>query len=369
MQNQTSITIWLAFSIILLSAGLVSHVMMIPVILDVSKRDSWISVIIAAPFFVLWLMIIYWIIKSLKGKRLTDWMSETIGKPFSVMFRLVCVLFIFSSSAYTLHDTTIWTVTTYMQNTPFIVLVAFLVILACITAMFDLKNIAMTASILLPFVLILGYFVMGANTKYKDYSLMKPFLEFGWSPVFHGTLFVLSSLMEVWIILLFHHEIKSQLKWWHVLLLAIFLLCMSFGPTISAIVEFGPEEASRQRYTAFEQWKLVRIGLLLQHVDFLSIYQWLSGAFIRVAIGMFLIVDMFKFPSKKASRIAIAIVALLMMCLNTYPWRDDKALDFVRHVYSPSLFIFVCVTTIFVAIVLFFQRNKKTNATNKESSS
>lgn len=49
-REKGQITIWLSFSIILLSAGLVCHVLSIPAILEAAGRDGWLSVVAAAPF-------------------------------------------------------------------------------------------------------------------------------------------------------------------------------------------------------------------------------------------------------------------------------------------------------------------------------
>lgn len=49
-REKGQITIWLSFSIILLSAGLVCHVLSIPAILEAGGRDGWLSVVAAGPF-------------------------------------------------------------------------------------------------------------------------------------------------------------------------------------------------------------------------------------------------------------------------------------------------------------------------------
>lgn len=49
-REKGQITIWLSFSIILLSAGLVCHVLSIPGILEAAGRDGWLSVVAAGPF-------------------------------------------------------------------------------------------------------------------------------------------------------------------------------------------------------------------------------------------------------------------------------------------------------------------------------
>ena len=118
---------------------------------------------------------------------------------------------------------------------------------------------------------------MSANMKYKDYSLLFPIMENGMGPVWRGMIYSLAGLMEIWILMLFQHEVKGKIRWWHVLILGVFMLSMAIGPTIGAIVEFGPEEATKQRNSPYEQWKLVNIGKACAARRFfvhLSVAQW-----------------------------------------------------------------------------------------------
>src|SRR5690606_22187538 len=140
--------------------------------------------------------------------------------------------------------------------------------------------------ILLPFVIVFGDFVMTANLPAKNYSLILPIAEHGWQPVFLGGLYVGGGLVELIVILLLQQELKKKVALWKLWLLSLFLVLLVFGPVLGAIAEFGPAEAARLRYPAFEEWRLVTIGNYIRHVDFFSIFQWLSGAFVRIAVSL-----------------------------------------------------------------------------------
>lgn len=121
-QEKGQITIWLSISIILLSAGLVCHVLSVPAILDVAGRDGWLSVLAAAPLFMLFLGMMYIIIRRIRGQRLTDWITREFGVVPSWIFRITAVLLLFSLGTHTLYETTNWTVSTYLPFTPTYVL-------------------------------------------------------------------------------------------------------------------------------------------------------------------------------------------------------------------------------------------------------
>ncbi|MEN1988203.1 MULTISPECIES: GerAB/ArcD/ProY family transporter [Paenibacillus] len=357
--SKNQITIWLSFSIILLSAGLVCHVLSISAILETAGRDGWLSVVAAAPLFMLFLCMLFIIVRRIRGQRLTDWISREFGIIPSWIFRITAVILLLSLGTHTLYETTNWTVSTYLQFTPPYVLAGGGALVAAWSAAKGIRSIAMTSSLLLPFVILLGYFVASANLKYKDYSLLFPLMENGFEPVWRGMFYSLAGLMEIWILMLFQHDIRGKIRWWHLLLLGLFILSMAIGPTIGAIVEFGPEEAAKQRISPYEQWKLVNIGKLLQHVDFLSIYQWLSGSFARLAISIYLMVDLLDIRKPKKRYIAILSIACMMSAMAMQWWRIDYVDYYVKHIQFPAMLAYVSIVTILLTLAALIHRKDK----------
>lgn len=366
-QEKGQITIWLSFSIILLSAGLVCHVLSIPAILEEAGRDGWLSVVVAAPLFMLFLCMMFIVIRRVRGQRLTDWITREFGIIPSWIFRITAAILLLALGTHTLYETTNWTVSTYLPFTPTYVLAGVGVLVAAWSAAKGIRSIAMTSSILLPLVILLGYFVMSANMKYKDYGQLFPMMEHGFAPIMRGMIYSLAGLMEIWILMLFQHEIKSKLRWWHVLLLGIFMISMAIGPTMGAIVEFGPEEAAKQRNSPYEQWKLVNIGKLFQHVDFLSIYQWLSGSFARVAISIYLIVDLLDIRRPKKRYIAILCISFVMCAFAIQWWRIDYVDYYVDHIQFPVMLAYVAIVTVLLTLAALIHKKDKEVAQHVES--
>ncbi|XRD23741.1 hypothetical protein AABM34_14730 [Lysinibacillus fusiformis] len=60
------------------------------------------------------------------------------------------------------------------------------------------------------------------------------------------------------------------------------------------LLNSSTSEASKQRYPAYEEWGLVTIGRYIEHLDFFSIYQWLTGTFIRVSFLLYIVADLLK---------------------------------------------------------------------------
>ncbi|MDQ0875913.1 hypothetical protein QFZ77_004572 [Paenibacillus sp. V4I3] len=127
--------------------------------------------------------------------------------------------------------------------------------------------IASSAGILLPVVIALGYFVAFSNAPQKDYTLLKPILEHGWQPVIHGMLYAGGGFIELLMIIAIQHRLKSGVRVWKIAILAVLMVYISIGPIIGAVTEFGPVEAAKQSEPPYEQWRLVKLGSNIEHVD------------------------------------------------------------------------------------------------------
>lgn len=71
----------------------------------------------------------------------------------------------------------------------------------------------------------------------------------------------------------------------------------------------------------YEQWRLVKLGNYIEHVDFLSVFQWLAGASIRISLSQFLLTDLFPFQKTKHRHWFIACISvsyIAMTIVGTY---------------------------------------------------
>ncbi|MEK4508938.1 GerAB/ArcD/ProY family transporter [Paenibacillus sp. FSL K6-2524] len=357
MQNKTGAAIGTIplFSIIALAVGLMNHVMVIPSLLQEAKRDAWLSVLAVILPYIIWTLLLYYIMKKTNQQSIVTWLHENYGTMVSIAFRAFFIAYLLMIIVLTVKDTTVWTHASYLPRTPQLVLSASLVLLCCVAAQSGIRSIAITSGILLPFVVVFGDFVMSANLPKKNYSLLTPVMEHGVEPVLKGCMYVGGGLVELIIILLFQHRMKSNIRPWSLCLLAIFLVILVFGPVTGAIAEFGPFEAAKLRYPAYEEWRLVQVGKYIRHVDFLSIYQWLSGAFVRISIALLLLIDLLPASQNKNMRLIwLTILGIVMVFLVELPISDMQYASFLKHVYLPlSLGLVVGVSLLlFIAVLV-----------------
>ena len=284
------IALWPIVMMTLLSVGLVNHVIVVPLLLAEAKRDAWlcipVALIIALPVAAFPLQRVMY---KMNRVRFDEWLRQRIPAFFVWLILAIINLALLFVAFGSLVDVVAWTTNTYLPQTPQIVVLFVFCFISMYAAMNGLRTIAYVSCILLPIVVVLGDFVMSANMPAKDYSYLLPMFEMGMYPIFKGAAYSLSAFMELSFLLLIQHEMTRSFKKWHLLLLTLMIMLLALGPTVGAITLFGPTEASIMRYPAYSQWRLVKIGKYFEHVDFFAVFQWLSGALIRISLPLYLI--------------------------------------------------------------------------------
>jgi len=326
------------FCIVSLAIGLMDHVLVLPPLLGVARRDAWLSVLLVTVPYILWLAAMHRIMRLTGQQPLLAWVGQQYGRAADVTLRILFFGYLFLINAITVNETLTWATGSYLPRTPELALSLTLLLIGAYAAYNGLRAIGFTAGILLPFVVIFGDFVMTANLPRKDYTLLFPMLENGWPPVLEGCGYVGGGLAEIFVIILIQHRLKSQLPFWKLCVAGLFLILLIFGPVTGAIAEFGPTEAARLRYPAYEQWRLVKMGRYIQHLDFLSIYQWLAGAFIRVAGTLYLMLELAADEGSARKRLIwLAVIIAAILLVVGIPFSDVQFLYFLRAYLLSSL--------------------------------
>lgn len=325
--------------IFMLANGLISHVIVNPLLLDASGRDAWITVLVSGALFIPWCILLAIAMRRSGHTKLQPWLAGKTHPAIAWLLVSPALICLYMIGAMTVTYTTSWTISNYLPATPPLALALVLVSISALCAVWGIRIIAITAGILLPVVIGLGYFVSISNMPQKDFRLLKPFLEHGLDKVWDGLIYAGGGYIEFAFLMLMQHHMHAKVKPWQVVLLAVAMIYISLGPIIGAITEFGPAEASKQMASPYEQWRLVKLGSYVEHVDFFSIYQWQSGAVIRAGLAIFLIVDMLPIARPRTRVITIFSIAASYIVLATMPINDYSYYLFLYHYYFPISFI------------------------------
>ncbi|WP_282936999.1 endospore germination permease [Paenibacillus sp. RC67] len=363
--NQRGLNLHQLVTLFMLSSGLMDHVIVIPFLLGIGGRSAWISVICVGLIMTCWLPLLLYVMKKTNMEPIFGWVRRKYGKILSSILRIPVILYMFAIGTITIVDTVAWVKSMFLPDTPtwFITLSLMGV---CIWAAYSgIRTIARCGIFLLPLVVLFGIFVATVNIPRKHYHYLLPILENGFSPVAHGMFIVGGGMVELVLVLLLQHHVQEQLKFRHLLFTLWVLVGLTVGPLIGAIAEFGPDEAARLRYPAYEEWRLVRIGHYVEHVDFLSIFQWLSGAFIRLSLSIFIVKDLIQdyMPKKTASFTFILIISALMIGIVLLPHSDKDFVKFLNQWYFTSAITITLVFSLGVTLLAWIKKQGRSGST------
>jgi len=352
-----------AMFLFVLAVGITNHVIIVPLILQASHRDAWISALFAIPPLVLWTIVVYFVMKLTRQMSLFQWFKTHYHPIVAWLVVLPLILLCAATLFVTIRDTTSWTKVTYLQKTPYPVTVTMFVACGLSAAIAGLRTLTIAAGILLPAVVAFGLFVMSVNFQFKDYSYLFPAFTNGIGALWKGTAYTLSGLVEFVLLLAVQQHLSKKIRLSSLLLLTVAVTGLVFGPLIAAISIFGPYEAADQRYPAFEQWRMVMIGKFISHLDFLSIYQWISGALIRVSLAFYLMFDLMQMQRKKPRiQLMLATGLLLVVAVSQYRLSDPIFFRFLSDYYFPGIMVFFYVFPFALLLLILPKRRASVEA-------
>ena len=356
MNKSGSISILHVIFLSMTMIGLKNHVTIIPSLLSGAGRDAWISILLSAFAVLPWVFLLVYIHKKSNQQHIIDWLKMKVGKVVANIFLYVTVIFLLILAAFTMAETLQWIIATFLPATPMLPLLIIFTVLCIHLVSTDIQTIAMVNVLVLFWVVVFGFFIAFTNMQVKNYELLQPIFEHGIQPVLKTAIFPASGFVELLLFLFIQHKVKDRMRWYHFVVMLFILTGLTMGPTIGAITEFGPIEAAKIRYPAYEEWGIGSIGRYIDHFDFLSIYQWLTGAFIRVGLILFIVADLLKITGNKKRIWKIIAPVFFLICLPLSLISDRVFLMIKGDPLLIITFSFLFLLSLFLVIVAFFSR-------------
>ncbi len=349
-------------ALIILFTGISNHVMILPHLLRVAKRDAWASVALAYVFLLIWGFLTIFIFKKMNGEGFLSWVQNRAGSIVGKGFTLFFAVYFLVSGSLSSYDFILMIKVYFLPNTPaWIVTLCFTSL--CVWAAFKgFRVILYTSVILLPIVWSFGYFVAFSTMFKKDYSMLFPVFVNGFHPVLEGFVIVLGGSMDLFILFLVHDKFNKPFKYIHWVILMSVVLMLVAGPTTGSISSFGPHVAANFRFPALEQWRLVQLGRQVSHMDFLAVFQFLAGSFVKVSLSLFLLIELFNIKSLKLKRNLLIASGGIFSSISILPLSDLLLQKIVGSFYYPVMFICGLSLSAILLIVGFLPGRKKVNS-------
>lgn len=345
--------------LLITSIAIFNHVLVVPYILRAAYRDAWISSLLITIPGLIWGYLLYFINKRKSHRHITQWLTQQIGRPLAYSLIGLIAIYLFINVFITQKELVTWTTLTFMPQSPPI-LINLVFILVCLYASLSgLKSMTILNGLLLPFVILFGFLVGIGNLQHKDYSLLFPIMEYGPNRIIKGMLYPAVGMGQMIIGILLTHKVKTDISYKSIFITGCILLFLTIGPLTGVIADFGPFEAERLRFPAYEEWSLLNFGRFIEHVDFLSIYQWLAGAVIRISLFLYIIAELIQFKSQKKKIIFLISLFTILFLAVQYPISDLNYVNFTYYIFYPYTFMLITFISISLFIASLIRRQKK----------
>ncbi|WP_219836878.1 endospore germination permease [Paenibacillus sp. R14(2021)] len=336
--------------------GVSNHVILIPILLDTSNRDAWVSVLFAiVPSLMLGLLYGY-MYKHIPAS-LSTWAYEKTNPLIGFIFSLLFSVYFLTQASISLRDTIVWSNTTYLTYTPTWVVGLCLIGACYFTARKGLAAIAITNGILLPWIVVFGLYVLTVNFQFKDYSYLFPVFKNSALSITQGAWYTTSGITEIFLVFFLKDDVRGKLSRKYMILVVFILIELMFEPLAGIMAMFGPFEAAMLRYPTYEQWRMASIGSMLSQTDFLSIYQWLAGAFIRISLAIYIIQTLWV-KKWRHPEILLLLITLLLFVINQFKLSDVTFHNHVKTYYMVSS-LFCGGVSVVILIGIWAGKNKK----------
>lgn len=338
------------YILLIMSTGFMVHVLIIPALLSTSNRDAWLSVFFSTIPFILWILLVFYVYKKLNTLDILSLLKRKLSSSGVFILSIVFGTYFLISAFITLKYTFLWANDNYTYEIPNFVVVLLFVLICLYASVKGIRTISTIAFLLLPFVSFFGFLVGIGNSPNKNYELLFPIFENGYKDFLQGLVHTCSGLFEIIFLVFLTSYIKDRLKVKWLILTGFILVFLTLGPLIGAISEFGSEEAVKLRNPAYEQWKLLTIGVHVTRLDFLSIFQWLSGAFVRISLSLFIAEKIFMLNQK--IKWILPILYLILIIGTCIPWDATSFFYFLQKYFFPISLIFQICTMLLLFLII-----------------
>lgn len=284
-----------------------------------AKQDAWIVVLIATVISLGLVWIYTEVQKQYPDKNLADIFDTLLGKWLSAPLILLYALYFFSSASFNYFEFGEIIRTTFLINTPEIVVlgVFLFTIIYMITLGFEV--IARTGEILMPILLIflVTIYVLASFSGVLDIQELLPVLENGIKPVLKEVYPVVNfPFGESVVFLMYWHMINKKEAVRKTALLVIcvtgFILVLS---DLIMITILGPELTAKSEVPILRVLFNINIADIITNLDIMGVIIIFIGGFYKTVLNIYgavlAVSTLFKIKNKKWITIIIGIGLLI----------------------------------------------------------
>ncbi|TDA64047.1 MAG: hypothetical protein D9V47_14420 [Clostridia bacterium] len=308
-------------------------------LLQAAKHDFWLALLLAVALDLTIGGLLFFLGRRYPGRDLFAYAEEILGRVggkiagviYSLFFLEVCVLETRSFGEFLL---------VMMPETPLVVFVGILVLLAAYATYLGLEVIGRAGELVLLLLLLVTIGIPLLASPKMDLGYLLPLYQTPFRDVlragltvtaFYGVCLMMGVLMAY--LNLPQHALKTKAA---AVSLAGLLMAAGYA---AALGLFGPQVIfPGLRYISYQVTRLISIRGFFERLDALAMILWFAGAFIAVSVLFYCgALGLARVASLKSYRPLVILLGVAVAALAVYQFPDSTALEsFIKSIFVPG---------------------------------
>ncbi|MGO0123340.1 GerAB/ArcD/ProY family transporter [Desulfothermobacter acidiphilus] len=326
-----------------ISIVLATAILFVPgIVAQKAHSDGWLALLLALLFGLL----VAWMAASLAlrfpSQTVIQYAPRVLGPFWGKLVGLVYVYYFFYVAYYVQRQFGELMTTAYMQETPIIVFISVITLLACYAIYQGLEVVCRVNQIVLALFLPAFFFLLLLIAKDIRWDNFLPFLSNGWGPPLVGAMTPGAWMGEVAVILMLAPFVSDRQRLVRTSLFAVLVLfgCM-LVVVIGSIGTMGADVVGRLLFPAFTLYRRIHFASLpvLERQDALFMTIWVAAMLFKLATFFYAgLLALSQWLGLKTYRPLIFPTGALLVALSLQSWSNVSDLvAFSAEVFPLSI--------------------------------
>lgn len=265
---------------------LASMVLFIPALLaEIAGQDAWISVLLAGAAGVVFGLLVVRLGMNHPDKNLVEYSIELLGSWAGRALGILFGLFFLYLNGAVVRQFGELLVSLVMPETPLIVFIGIIVVLAAYGVYLGLEVFARVNEILFPLAFFVVMVFLMASVPEMSLDNLRPAFVHSFPELLHSSAILFSFYVEGSALLMFYPALRRPEKGIGISYqVGLFLLLLMLADVLGVIAMFGPGETARMSFPTFELAKTMRLGGFIERIESLFIGVWVAMGGLKVMV-------------------------------------------------------------------------------------
>lgn len=332
-------------------------------LINISKQDSYLSIIIGFIIGFIPLLFIYYIFNYEPSLSLPQKNKKLFGNILGTIINILLILFTFFIVLFIFGNLVTFIFSQYLNRTPTVVISIVFIIAIIYVLSHGISNICKTAVILVFFSFLLYVISISGLIGKISVDNLKPFLEFGYKPIFKASYsYIAYNVLPLYLLLIIpKNDIKDKKFFKSVILFYIIASVILMTILLATMGIFGLKLSYLYEYPEFQVLKYVSFIGLSARVEGILIIQWIFDLLIFIIIGLYFIMESINTIFKINKVLLSVILAIALVILNEMITSNIIINNLSTNILHHIFFIFLSLFLTIMFITIKLKKNKKTS--------